>query len=50
MPGFILVRPTVWTQYTNVTHRQTDNGPIRYHSANHFTNGHPKNKSGRLTF
>jgi len=27
-PSFILIRPTVWPQYTNVTHRQTDNGPI----------------------
>ena len=33
MPSFILIRPTVWPQYTNVTDRtdgtgQTDNGPI----------------------
>jgi len=25
MPSFILIRPTVWPQYTNVT-RRTDNG------------------------
>ena len=24
MPSFILIRPTVWPQYTNVTDRQTD--------------------------
>jgi len=39
MPSFILIRPTVWPQYTNVTDRQrgqtgqtdrTDNGPIAY--------------------
>jgi len=23
MPSFILIRPTVWPQYTNVTDRQT---------------------------
>jgi len=31
MPTFIRIRPTVWPQYTNVTDRtdrQTDNGPI----------------------
>jgi len=31
MPSFILIHPTVWLQYTNVTDRtdrQTDNGPI----------------------
>jgi len=34
MPSFILIHPTVWPQYTNVTDRQTgqtgqtDNGPI----------------------
>jgi len=33
MPSFILIRPAVWPQYTNVTDRQTgqdrtDNGPI----------------------
>ena len=35
MPSLILIRPTVWPQYTNVTDRQTgqdrqDNGPIAY--------------------
>jgi len=24
MPSFILIRPTFWPQYTNVTDRQTD--------------------------
>jgi len=24
MPSFILIRPTVWPQYTNITDRQTD--------------------------
>jgi len=24
VPSFILIHPTVWPQYTNVTHRQTD--------------------------
>jgi len=31
IPSFILIRPIVWPQYTNVTDRQTDrqdNGPI----------------------
>ena len=29
-PSFILIRPTVWPQHTNVTNKQTgqDNGPI----------------------
>jgi len=33
MPSFVLIHPTVWPQYTNVTDRQdrqTDNGPILY--------------------
>ena len=36
LPSFILIRPTVWPQYTNVTDRQTgqdgqtDNGLIAY--------------------
>jgi len=29
MPSFILIRPTVWPQYTNVTDRQTDRQPDR---------------------
>jgi len=41
-PSGILIHPTVWPQYTNVTDTQTDNGPTAY-SANRFTNGHPKN-------
>jgi len=31
VPSFIVIHPTVWPQYTNVTDktdRQTDNGPI----------------------
>jgi len=30
MPSFILIRPTVWPQYTNVTDKtdRQDNGPI----------------------
>jgi len=31
VPSFILIHPTVWPEYTNVTvttDRQTDNGPI----------------------
>jgi len=28
IPSGILIHPTVWPQYTNVTDRQTDNGPI----------------------
>jgi len=30
MPSFVLIHPTVWPQYTNVTDRQIgqDNGPI----------------------
>jgi len=32
VPSDILIHPTVWPQYTNVTHRQ-DNGPVAW--ANH---------------
>jgi len=28
VPSFILIHPTVWPQYTNVTDSRTDNGPI----------------------
>ena len=28
VPSAILIHPTVWPQYTNVTERQTDNGPV----------------------
>jgi len=39
MPSFILIRPTVWPQYTNVSDRQTAD---REHRANRFTNGRRK--------
>jgi len=45
VPSFILIRPTVWQQCTNVadrTDRQTDNGLIAW--ANRFRNGRPKNE------
>ena len=29
MPSFILIHPTVWPQYTNVTNRQ-DNSPVAH--------------------
>ena len=29
MPGFVLIRPTVRSQYTNVTERQTDRTTVR---------------------
>jgi len=29
MPSFILIRPTVWPQYTNVSDRQTDRTTVR---------------------
>jgi len=32
MPNFILIHPTVWPQYTNVTDRQTDRTGQRSHS------------------
>ena len=45
VPSFILIRPTVWPQYTNDTDRtgqdrQTNNGPIV--QGERFTNGRPK--------
>jgi len=40
MSSFILIDPTAWPQYTNVTERQTDNGRIA--RGNRFTNGRPK--------
>ena len=46
MPSFILIHPTVWPQYTNVTDSHMtgqDRTMVRYHRANHFTNGHRKN-------
>ena len=48
MPSFILIHPTIWPQYTNVTDRtgedrQTDRQTTdREHRANGFTNGRPK--------
>jgi len=45
MPCFVLIHPTVWRQYTNVTDRQ-DRKTYRQRSdsvwANRFTNGRPK--------
>jgi len=44
MPSFILIHPTVWPQYTNVTdrtHKQTEQTD-RQKTANRFTNGRPK--------
>ena len=48
MPSFVLIRPTVWPQCTNVTDRQTgstdrqtDNGPIA--QCEPFYNRSPKN-------
>jgi len=42
--SFILIHPTVWPQYTNVTDRtdRQDRTTVRYHRANRFTNGRPK--------
>jgi len=54
MPSFIFIYSTVWPQYTNVTDRagvqdRQDRTAVRYHTANHFTNGRPKNdKSSHL--
>jgi len=49
-PSFILIRPTVWPQYTNVTDRQTgqtDRTGQRSDSTGRtdFTNGHPKTRN-----
>ena len=38
MPSFVLIHPTVWPQYTNVTGR-TGQTTDRQHYANRFTNG-----------
>jgi len=45
MPSFILIHPTVWPQYTNVTDRtgQTDNSPIG--QGEPFYKRSPKNRS-----
>jgi len=48
-PSFILIRQTVWPQYTNVTDRtdrQTDNGPIAYGEP--FYKRSPKNYTREL--
>jgi len=46
VPSFILIHPTIWPQYTNVTDRQdrTDrtDRTVWQHRANCFTNGRPK--------
>jgi len=43
MPSFILMHPTVWPQYANVTDRTGQvNCLIALHRANRFTNGRPK--------
>jgi len=46
MPSFILIHPTVWPQYTNVTDT-TDRTTFREHGANRFTNGRPKRRRYR---
>jgi len=43
MSGFILIRPTVWPQYMNVTDRQTGQWSFSI-GRTVFTNGHPKIK------
>ena len=50
MPSFILIRPTVWPHYTNVTDRtdrqnrtdRQDRTTVGLHRANRFTKGCPK--------
>jgi len=42
IPSGILIHPTVWPQYTNVTYRQTEQRTVPWHRANRFTNSHPK--------
>jgi len=50
MPSFILIHPTVWSQYINVTDRQTDSTGKDWTDRqrtdnigrNRFTNGLPK--------
>ena len=47
VPSFVLIHPSVWPQYTNVTDRQTgktNKAMVRQHRANRFTNGSPKIK------
>jgi len=55
LPSFILIHPTVWSQYTNVTDRQdrqTRQDRQRSDSikVNRFTNGHPKLSSSICIF
>jgi len=57
VPSFILIRPAVWPQYTNVTDRQTDrqtgqdrtdNGPIA--QGEPFYKRLPKNQTGLMKY
>ena len=43
MPSFVLIRPTVWPQYTNVTDRtrQDRQTTVRCHRVNRFADGRP---------
>jgi len=48
IPSDILIHPTVWPQYTNVTDRTDSHAgqtTVRWDRANPFTNGCPKNKN-----
>jgi len=44
VPSFILIRSTVWPQYTNVRDRTGETGQttVGWHMTNRFTNGRPK--------
>ena len=42
VPSGILIRPTVWLQYTNVTHKQDRQTGHRSDRANLFANARPK--------
>jgi len=50
MPSFILIRPTVWPKYTNVTDKRDrqDNGPIA--KGEPFYKQSPKNRAFLLTW
>jgi len=41
MPSFILIHPTVWPQYTNVTDRQTDRTEDRQTDHGPIAEGEP---------
>jgi len=41
VPSGILIHPTVWPQYTNVTDRQ-ENGPVAWGEQSVTCNGRPK--------